>query len=62
MTTIYHEGNRVLQDEFDSRRLADRLVDVIVHEKLEERDRAFIESRDLFFISTVDDDGRPTVS
>ena len=62
MTTLYHEGNRALQDEFDSRRLADRLADIIVHDELQERDRAFIESRDLFFISTIDADGRPTVS
>jgi uncharacterized protein len=62
VTEIYHDGNRYFQDEFDSRRLADRLVDVIVHDELEERDRKFIESRDLFFISTVDDSGRPTVS
>ena len=62
MTEIYHDGNRYFQEEFDSRRLADRLVDVIVHDELEERDRAFIESRDLFFISTVDNQGRPTVS
>lgn len=59
---LYRTGNREFQDEFDSRRLADRLLDVIVHDRITEQDRGFITARDMFFISTVDDLGRPTVS
>ncbi len=62
MKNIYHEGNRKLQDQFDSRKLADRLSDITVHEEITERDREFIEARDMFFISTIDVDGNPTVS
>ena len=62
MTDIYHKGNRNLQDEFDSRRLADRLTDLIIHETITDEDKVFIESLNMFFISTVDEDGRPTVS
>lgn len=62
MDSLYHKGNRNLQDRFDSRRLADRLSDTIVHTEITDRDRDFIEARDMFFISTVDDAGRPTVS
>ncbi|MEQ1559070.1 MAG: pyridoxamine 5'-phosphate oxidase family protein [Methyloglobulus sp.] len=62
MSDIYHAGNRELQDHFDSRKLADRVNDIIVHDRISDEERTFIESRDLFFISTVDDQGRPTVS
>ena len=55
---LYHEGNRKLQDRFDTRRLADRIEDRIVHERIDEDDRAFIEARDMFFISTVDEEGQ----
>ncbi|MFK8181821.1 MAG: pyridoxamine 5'-phosphate oxidase family protein [Phormidesmis sp.] len=61
-SSLYHDGNRVIQDRFDSRRLADRVNDVIVHDRFTDEDRALIESRDMFFISTVDAEGRPTVS
>jgi len=62
MPDIYHEGNRDLQDEFDSRRLADRLTELIIHDTITDEDKEFIESLNMFFISTLDGDGRPTVS
>ena len=62
MPGIYHQGNRTLQDEFDSRRLADRLNELIIHDTITDEDKAFIESLNMFFISTNDDEGRPTVS
>lgn len=62
MEGFYGEAQRRLQDQFETRRLADRVAELIVHNELEERDRAFIESRDMFFLSTVSADGWPTVS
>lgn len=62
MDDFFHEGNRELQDEFDSRRLADRAIEIGVHSELTGDECKFIESRDMFFISTVDEQGRPTVS
>jgi predicted pyridoxine 5'-phosphate oxidase superfamily flavin-nucleotide-binding protein len=62
MSDIYHEGNRDIQDQFDSRRLADRVNELIVHDDITDEDRDFIEARDMFFITTVDELGRPTVS
>ena len=62
MSELYHDGNRELQDRFDTRRLADRIEQVLVHEAFSERDRAFIESRDMFFLATADEQGRPNVS
>ncbi len=59
---LYHEGNRELQDRFDTRRLADRIEDRIVHDRIDDDDRAFIEARDMFFIATVDEEGRPQCS
>ena len=62
MSKLYHRGNRELQDQFNSRKLADRLYDLRVREALTKEDCDFIQARDMFFISTVDEQGRPTVS
>jgi predicted pyridoxine 5'-phosphate oxidase superfamily flavin-nucleotide-binding protein len=59
---IYHDGNRSLQDRFDTRRLADRIEERIVHDSIDEDDRAFIEARDMFFLATADADGKPQCS
>jgi uncharacterized protein len=60
--SLYHEGNRKLQDRFDTRRLAERIEERIVRDHIRDDDRAFIEARDMFFISTVDEDGQPQCS
>jgi uncharacterized protein len=59
---LYHEGNRKLQDRFDTRRLADRIEERIVRDHIDADDRAFIEARDMFFIATTDADGQPQCS
>ena len=59
---LYHEGNRRFQDRFDTRRLADRIEERIVHDTIDDDDRAFIEARDMFFLATADADGRPQCS
>ena len=59
---LYHSGNRALQDRFDTRRLADRLEDVKVSATIGDGDRAFIESMDMFFLATADEQGRPNCS
>ena len=61
-STLYHDGSRRLQDRFDTRRLADRLEQVIAHVAFTDGDRAFIESRTMFFLATADADGRPDCS
>ena len=58
----YHAGMRALQDRFDTRRLADRLEEKLAHRVFSDEDRAFIESRSLFFLSTADADGQPDCS
>lgn len=59
---IYHEGNRQLQDQFDSRRIADRLEHVTLHDQFSAGDVAFIEQADMFFLATADSEGWPDVS
>src|SRR3989304_6045890 len=62
MSDTYHEGNRRLQDRFDTRRLADRLDEAIVGDTIGPNDRAFIEQCDMFFLATADERGRPNCS
>ena len=62
MTLPYSSAARELQDRFDTRRLADRLVQVTVHDRFTADDRAFIEQRDMFFLASVDATGQPTCS
>ena len=57
----YHEAQRELQDRFDTRRLADRL-DQATTDQIGDDYRNFIESRDMFFLATADDDGVPQCS
>lgn len=61
-SALYHDGNRRLQDEFDSRRIADRLEARNLRAEFTERDRRFIEAVPLFFLATADGAGQPNVS
>jgi predicted pyridoxine 5'-phosphate oxidase superfamily flavin-nucleotide-binding protein len=62
MSVIYHDGSRELQDRFDTRRIADRIEEVLLHDFISEHDAAFIENVDMFFIATADEEGRPNCS
>src|SRR5690349_13461558 len=62
MSELYTAANRQLQDQFDTRRLADRLEERIVHAAVSDSDRAFLERMDMFFIATADADGKPQCS
>jgi hypothetical protein len=62
MTIMYHEGNRQLQDQFDSRRISDRLEEKLTRTAFTADDKAFIESVIYFFLSTADAEGRPDCS
>jgi len=62
MTEFYGQAQRALQDEFDTRRIADAHQLSIVADGIDDDRKAFIESRDFFFLSTVGADGWPTVS
>jgi predicted pyridoxine 5'-phosphate oxidase superfamily flavin-nucleotide-binding protein len=57
----YHDGNRQLQDRFDTRRLADHLTGRVT-ETIGEPQKEFIEKADMFFLATCDHRGLPTCS
>jgi predicted pyridoxine 5'-phosphate oxidase superfamily flavin-nucleotide-binding protein len=59
---MYHEGNRRLQDRFDSRRISDRLEEKLTRTTFTDDDKAFIESMSYFFLATADAEGRPDCS
>lgn len=59
---LYRQQQRALQDKFGTRALADTVAQVIVHDTLCDDDKGFIQSRDFFFLSSVNADGWPTVS
>ena len=62
MSRIYGAQHRKLQDKYETRKLADTVENVIVQPEITDQDKAFIESRDMVFLSTVDHLGRPSVS
>jgi uncharacterized protein len=62
MTIMYHEGSRRLQDDFESRRIADRLEEKLTRTAFTADDKAFIEGAVYFFIATADAEGQPDCS
>ena len=62
MSKVYGDAHRALQDQFDSRRLADRIEEIIIKQEIGDVEKGYIESRDMFFLSSIDHQGRPTVS
>ncbi len=62
MDATYHDGMRALQDRHDTRRLADRLDERLGRAAFSDEDRAFIESRTMFFLATTNRAGEPDCS
>jgi uncharacterized protein len=62
MPPFYSSEQRELQDRFHTGKLAEMLEQVIVHSEVQDAERSFIESRDMFFLATVDASGQPTCS
>ena len=61
MSALYGETHRRFQDDNGTRRLADRLEEY-APPVFDERAAAFVQSVSMFFLSSVDERGRPTVS
>lgn len=59
---LYHDGNRALQDQFDSRRISDRLEEKLARTAFSPDDKTFIEGAIYFFLATADAEGRPDCS
>lgn len=61
-SVMYHEGNRQLQDRFDSRRISDRLEEKLTRQEFTADDKLFIEGLPYFFLATADGRGHPDCS
>ena len=58
MSSLYGDTHRALHEQFDTKRMA-QLLEEMDTEEIEEQHKAFIESRDMFWLATVDKQGRP---
>lgn len=62
MSDIYRDSHRQLQDAHDTRRLADRLDESLLHHTIQPSDKDFIERMNMFFLATVDGRGHVNCS
>ncbi len=58
----FNDDHRFWQDRFDTRRIADRIDELLVTDTISDGAKQFIESRDMFFLATCDADGNPQCS
>ena len=50
--TMFHEGNRTLQDRYGGRAVADKIVEMVESDSFSDEFKAFIESCPFFFLAT----------
>ncbi len=62
MSKLYGAQQRALQDRYDTRRLADKIEAIVIQSEVSDMDKGFIESRDMFWLTSIDEQGQPTVS
>jgi predicted pyridoxine 5'-phosphate oxidase superfamily flavin-nucleotide-binding protein len=62
MSRLYGAQHRALQEAFGTRNMADRIEQLVCKTEFDEQAKGFIETRDMFFLATVDHQGQPTVS
>jgi predicted pyridoxine 5'-phosphate oxidase superfamily flavin-nucleotide-binding protein len=62
MADAFTPGSRAMQDQFDTRRLADRMQEHVIKDRLGENERDFIARMDMFFLATADEQGQPQCS
>lgn len=53
--TMFHAGNRTLQDRYGGRAVADRIVEMVESDSINDDFRAFIEATPFFFLATSSD-------
>lgn len=62
MSRLYGVQHRKLQDEFGTRGIADRVEELVCRTEFDEGAIGFMQSVEMFFLSTIDHQNRPTVS
>ena len=60
--TLYGPQHRAMQESFDTTALADAVNSFIVVNEIPDEHAGFIQSRDMFFLTTIDHRGFPTCS
>jgi predicted pyridoxine 5'-phosphate oxidase superfamily flavin-nucleotide-binding protein len=61
-SSFFTASHRALQDRFETSRLADRLESEDIVNHLGDWEREFVQSSRMFFLTTIDHNGQPTVS
>ena len=61
-SVMFHDGNRRLQDQFDSRRISDRLEEKLTRTAFTDRRPRLHRESMFFFLATADAEGRPDCS
>ena len=61
MGDFFTLAQRQLQGEFETTDLADRIVEAVVTEELSDPQAEFIHSRNMFYLSTIDESGYPFI-
>ena len=62
MSIYYGEAQRELQAQFGTTRMADRIEQLASHNEFNDDAKSFIEHCEMFFLTSINDKGQPTVS
>lgn len=62
MSRLYGKQHRTLQAQFGTEKMADRIEELACHTEFTDDSKGFIEHSEMFFLTTIDDKSRPTVS
>lgn len=62
MTIHYSNEHRALQEKFGTAKMADRIAELASHVEFNDDAKGFIEHSEMFFLTTINDKGEPTVS
>ncbi len=62
MSIHYGKQQRALQAQFGTEKMADRIEQLASHNEFNDDAKGFIEHSEMFFLTTINDKGQPTVS
>jgi len=62
LTIHYGKEHRALQAQFGTTKMADRIAELASHNEFNDDAKGFIEHSEMFFLTTINDKGEPTVS
>lgn len=62
MTIYYGKEHRALQTQFGTTKMADRIAELASHNEFNDDAKGFIEHCEMFFLTTINYKGEPTVS